>query len=371
MKHFRYKNLLIYSSLQSVGHVEDYFVEHTEKLVVFIVMPRPKSRFNIIRLYNKGKLANEKKTWSVENFILYYLTWYLTYLYIIFRYFSPQEHFVVFSGQIFSFFGMSVQKIFRRVDFAYWLGDYFPPNTWTLRVYEWAKKFYHDRIRWTCYLSDRENKILNGRIIDEMNKKTVMWGVKSKEIVRRSPSGTRLTFLFVGLVRPSQGLELIFQYLKHHPKCRIKIIGICDNEALFQRYQAMIKNLGIAAQVYFPNKFFTDKELTEISRDCHVGVAPYHLGPTHAEYYGDPGKIKTYAELGLPIIISNTTAIIPYIRRFHSGEIIQRNVKDVERAVSSIRRNYSSYIKGVSQFNKFFSYESYYRNKFSFLESDT
>src|SRR5258708_987465 len=40
----RYKNIFMYSSLQFCGNIEEYFSKHTEKLVVFITMPRLKNK---------------------------------------------------------------------------------------------------------------------------------------------------------------------------------------------------------------------------------------------------------------------------------------------------------------------------------------
>jgi len=38
MRNFRYQNVMLYSSLQWCGNVEEYFVRHTERLVVFLLM---------------------------------------------------------------------------------------------------------------------------------------------------------------------------------------------------------------------------------------------------------------------------------------------------------------------------------------------
>ena len=169
------------ASLQFCGHIEEYFAAHTEKLVVYIVMPRLKNRGNLVRVYKAGKLVEEEKVWSSDNIFLYYLSWLWQYWKFILVYFGRKEHFVVLSGHPISFFGMSIQKFLRpNIRFAYWIGDYFPPVNLSLRLFEKLKKYYHDRVSYTYYLSDTINRILNeGTIMNDRWKKTVMWGVKA------------------------------------------------------------------------------------------------------------------------------------------------------------------------------------------------
>src|SRR5690349_18699263 len=107
---FYYKNIFLYASLQFCGNIEEYFQNHTEKLVVFIVMPRVKNKFNIIRLYEKGKLVEEKKVASSDNIFIYYTFWYFHYLITLLNYFSRHEKVAVISFHPVSFFLMSFQK---------------------------------------------------------------------------------------------------------------------------------------------------------------------------------------------------------------------------------------------------------------------
>lgn len=56
---FLYKNIFMYASLQFCGNIEEYFSKHTEKLLVFIAMPRLKNKFNLLRIYEKENLIPE------------------------------------------------------------------------------------------------------------------------------------------------------------------------------------------------------------------------------------------------------------------------------------------------------------------------
>lgn len=367
-KKYRYKNLFLYSSLQFCGNIEEYFVENTEKLVVFIIMPRLKHECNFIRLYKKGELIEEKKIRFSQNIILYYLLWYFYQMSFLMRYFSRQEQVFVITFHPISFFGMSLQKMLRRIEYVYWIGDYFPPVNLSLRLFERLKKYYHDKVLYSCYLSDTINKKLNGKILNTFYRKTIMWGVDAKSI-KRKPNKYNFSFLFVGQVTDSQGLDFFYEFLKSHKEYSIKIIGICD-EVLYEKHQKLIENYSIGNQVYFPNKFFANEELEEVSESCHAGVALYKVSKLNATYYTDPGKIKTYAQLGLPILMSDISAIATHVKKFNAGEVVALNNKSIYEGIMKIRNNFESYVKGIIKFNQFFYYRTYYKRLFSFLENN-
>ena len=177
-----------------------------------------------------------------------------------------------------------------------------------------------------------------------------------------------MTILLVGVIRESQGLEFVFDFLKTNKDYSIKIIGEGDSR-LFDKYKKTIKEYKIGDQVYFPNRFFEDSELEGVSKKCKVGIAVYDVDKTSATYYTDPGKVKTYASLGLPVIMSNISAVAPYVKKFGSGKVIEKNNKELRDAFVEINNNYAKYLEGVNKFNKYFFYETYYKKSFKFLES--
>lgn len=358
----------MYASLQFCGNIEEYFVEHTEKLVVFIVMPRQQHKDNLIRLYKKGKLVESKRITLSKNIFLYYFLWYFYHVFFMLKYFSRQEKFFAITFHPISFFGMRFQKVLRKIGYVYWIGDYFPPVNLSLRLFEKLKKYYHDRIHYTCYLSDRINRKLNGIILDTPLRKTVMWGVNARYI-KREANMHNFSFLFVGQITDSQGLDFFYKFLKSHKEYSIKIIGICS-KILYERHRKLIKDCNIGSRVYFPNKFFSNEELEEISKSCHVGVALYKVSKLNATYYTDPGKIKTYAQLGLPILMSNISAIARYVKKYNAGEVIALDKRSIHEGIIKIRNNYEGYSKGIVKFNQFFYYKTYYKRLFSFLENN-
>lgn len=349
--------------MQFAGHVEEYFVENTKKLVVFVVMPRLKNKYNLLRIYEKGKLQTEEKVRSSSNIFLYYFFWWWYQGYFVLKYFSRKEPFFLFGCHPVCFFGMSFLKLLRRCEFAYFIGDYFPGKSFVISIFERVKQHYHDKISYTYYLSDGINRIFNnGKIAHTKQRQTVMWGVSPKKITRRL-SEKQFHILFVGLIKDSQGLDFVFTFLREHKDYKISIIGICDN-ALYKKYMNIIKQYKIQKQVYFPNKFFSDEELDNLSKTCHVGIALYNIDKSNPTYYTDPGKVKAYAELGLPIVMSDTSAIAKYIKKYKAGEVIERDEHSLKKALVRIKKNYPLYKKGLREFNNYFYYKNYYKDKF-------
>lgn len=361
-----YKNIFIYSSLQFTGNFEEYFAMHTEKLVAFVLMPRQQHDASLIRLYIKGELKEERRITLSKNIFIYYFLWYFYQILTLLRYFSRKEKVILITFHPISFFGMSIQKLLINIEFVYWIADYFPPVNLSLILFEKLKRYYNGKIKYVCYLSDLINEKVNGKVTNSKDKKTIMWGILPKSLQRDLVS-TKFTALFVGVIRESQGLEFIFEFLKSNRDCSVKIVGVCEKK-LYKKYNNIIKANKIKNQVYFPNKFFSDKDLEKLSKTCQVGIAIYNIDENSATYYTDPGKVKTYASLGLPIIMSDVSAIAPYVEKFKCGILIKENGKDLEDALREIRNNYNKYLRGVKEFDKYFFYETYYKNSFKFLE---
>ncbi|QQG40370.1 MAG: glycosyltransferase [Candidatus Levyibacteriota bacterium] len=369
MNKMYYKNIFMYSNHQSTAtsNIEEYFVLHTNKLVVFVLDYR-KLDTSLVRLYKNGSLVEEKKVKLSQNRFGYYLLWYVNYLIFLMTYFTSKEKVIVISWSPISFFGMFLQKKLRNIDFLFWDGDYFPPVNISLRLFEGLKRYYNQKVKYAFYSGDLINEKMNGKVLNTPYRKTALWGVMPRNIKRKLDK-KNLTILFVGFIKDSQDLEFLFDFLKGQKNYKLKIIGMCDGD-LDKKYNRIIKENGIENQVYFPNRFFSDKELEDVSKTCQVGIALYDITPTNGTYYTDPGKVKTYASFGLPIIMSDMSAIAPYIKRFNCGILIKKNDTELGDALLDMRKNYTKYLKGLEKFNDYFYYETHYRKALRILEKN-
>ena len=170
MRKFRYNNILLYTSHQWCGNIEEYFSQNSERVLAFLLMPRMQNKNNVLRIYGKGKLVEEKNISLSKNIFLYYFLWYMHYIKAIFTHIPRNERLIVVSGQPYHLFFMTFQKLFRKLTFVYWIADYFPPINPVLRLFEKFKAFYHKNIDYACYLGDGVNNIMNGKIMKSKRK---------------------------------------------------------------------------------------------------------------------------------------------------------------------------------------------------------
>lgn len=362
IKTLRYRNILLFGSLQFCGNIVEYFSENTEKLVVYYLMPRKGREPNMVRLFLQGNVKEEKVFYSPSTFLLCYIVLYGNFVWILFRYFSRNEKFFVICGHpLFSFF-KSILRLFRQYKIVYFVGDYYPRRSLVNVIYQTVSHYYHDRACYRTYISDRLNKKYNRKVINTRNVKTVMWGI-NPSVYRDKDPRRALQLCFIGAIRPSHGLLLALELLKEKKDMKIKVLGTCE-ESLFKEYKKVIQKWGIEKQVYFPNRFIL--QLEEEAGNCHIGVALYTLN--EGTYYADPGKVKAYAQLGLPIIMTDAAEVAEYIKKFKAGEIVTSQKSSILQAILSIQENYPTYIQGLKKFNAYFNYKTYYPPRFAFLE---
>jgi len=364
----RYKSILSLATLQFDGHVTEYFRKNSEKLVAWYLLPRGGNIKNFVALYRNGRLIERKEFFSPRYLILAYAWYYLEFLYILIRYFPLGETFYFINFQPFFFFFRPVIRLFWRIEYVYWVGDYWPMNVLSIRFFRMLMHYYHDRSAYTLYLSDRINKVMNyGRIVRSPGRGTVMWGIKPPTDYRHKRSTQTITLCFIGVLTQWQGIDALLSIVAKNPNMRLTLIGT-GHPSLTKKYRRFIEEHHVSDRVIFPNRFFYGKELARLVRDCDIGVALYDTNPNTVSYYADPAKIKQYAEFGLPIIMTDSADIAGYISKYKAGVIVDRDPRHITRAIRDIKQHYERYTGGVKKFNDFFSYEVYYSRMFRFLE---
>ena len=360
-----YKRVFAYGSLQFCGHIEEYLAAHTAELLIYIVQPRVNATTNLIRRYRSGTLVEEHSVRSSQNVVIYYMLWYLNHIRLLFGFCPRNEKTVILGGHPVVFFGMGFLKRMRPLEYAYWIGDYFPSRHIVIRLFEGVKKYYHDRVAYAYYLSDAINRVMNGEVVNTPCRRTVMWGLKPYSAVPVPPL-LPFSLLIVGLIRPGQGVESLFSFLAKHPDCRLSVIGVCPPD-YYAQLQDQIERLNLRAQVFFPNRFFSETELLAVARTCHVGVALYDQSSDNFTHFADPGKVKAYAEMRLPVLMTRISDIVPFVERFGSGEVIGQ-ADQIDAALERIRAKYAIYQEGIDRFISHFAFERYYREAFKAIE---
>ncbi|MBM4162921.1 MAG: glycosyltransferase family 4 protein [Lentisphaerae bacterium] len=362
----RYSRIFTYGSSQFCGHIEAYWAAHTEDLLVYVVEPRISPHQNVIRIYHRGALVREYPVRSSRWVVGYYSWWYMNHLRALLRFAKHPNQTLVLGSHPIAFVGMSLIKWIRPVVYAYWIGDYFTDTRRIVVWFERVKKCYHDRVSFAFYLSDSINRVMNGHVAACPSRRTVMWGLKAYPD-QAAPPPAPFTLLFVGLIRPGQGIEAILDFLATHEGFRLNLIGV-GQPVFVKQLQEWITKQQLGNKVFFPNRFYSEEELVSVARTCHVGVALYDHSPGNFSHYADPGKVKAYAEMHLPVLITRVSDIVPFVERFGSGEVIGA-VDEIQTALERMQNHYLRYQEGVRHFISCFEYERYYQEAFVVLEN--
>jgi glycosyltransferase involved in cell wall biosynthesis len=363
----RYESVFAHASFQFCGHIDEYLIKNTRRLCLLYCQPRFGEHHHVLRLYHEGELVEERAVPSSQKLLPYYFLWFWHHNRELWRFAGGfKGKTLVMCGHPIAFFAGALTRLFRKVVYAYWIGDYFPGDGFVIRAFERLKKFYHDHVRFAYYLTDAINRKFNGGCVrrDESHR-TVMWGLQPFSDCAFPRNGSK-RLLFVGLVRDGQGVDKLLDFMAAYEDYSLALVGVAAN-GYETVVRAAIDANGLADRVYFENRFHSEDELREIAKTCCCGLALYDLSQDNFTHYADPGKVKAYMELGLPVVMTRISDIVPYVERFKAGEVVD-SLDDVCLAIERIASDPKSYAHGVAEFNGHFAYSPYYADSFKAME---
>lgn len=363
---FRYESVFANASYQFCGHVDEYLIANTRHLGLYYTETRFGKKNHCLRLYEEGKLVSEREMRSSHNIFLFYFLFFVYHNVELWRFAAKQKgRTLVFSGHPVTLFFMGFQKLFHKLAYVYWIGDYFPPNGLVIRLFERVKKFYHDRVDFRCYLSDSINRVMNGRVCSEPMRRTISWGIRIYPGCETDRGASR-QLLFVGLLREGQGIDKLLDFIAGHAEYRLAVIGEAAS-GYDRNIRRFVDERKVGDRVFFPNRFYSQDELLEEAKRSFAGIALYDLSADNFTHYADPGKVKAYLEMGLPVIMTRISDVVSWIERFNAGVVVD-SVEDVGAALDRISARPDMYRRGVMDFVSYFDFDRYYSESFEGLE---
>jgi len=365
-KRFLYRNIFLVGSLLHAGNSADYFKNRAQKLLVFYFLGSLRKEKDFIELYHKGKRIKKETFFAPRVPLIYHAFIYFWYVRLLIGHFNKKEKIYVITFHPLFFLFNSLIKQTRDISLVFWIADFLPkPPSFIYKIYQDLIFYYHKHNTINFYLGDKLNKLMNGKVINTATVRTVMWGIRLEKVkgIKKSKD---VVLCFIGVVRKGHGLDLAFTLAKQHKEIHIKILGECE-ASLYQYYQELIHVYAIEKQVEFQNRFYTIKELPKEIASCTIGIALYNTSKKDPIYYTDPGKVKTYTQFGLPVIMTNTSEIVPFLQEFKAGEITNSTSESLYSKIKKINNNYKEYQQGVTKFNHYFEYGRYYDEAFVIL----
>lgn len=344
---FRHEAVFAQANFQFCGHIDDYLIAHTRQLGLLYFQTRFGTGGHLFRRYEEGRLVEERTFAFAPSCLGYYggmLRLWHRELDAFRR--GKAEVTAVFTHPL-----LACGKMFRRnVRTFFWQWDHFPDTSPKSRLFNVFARFYAPR----CSVYRPLTHAI-GKAVGLPDAKPLMLGVKPP-LRFGDPQSNRL--LLVGQLRQGQGIEDVLGFLAAHPDYALSLLGASAN-GFGAEIRRRIAAGGMEGRVVFPDRFVSDAELRDEAAKCFAALALYDTAPNNFTHYADPGKVKSAIEMGLPVVMTRISEIVPFIERFHAGEVID-SVADLPAALSRIRRDPASYFEGCRAFAEHFEYGRYY-----------
>lgn len=222
---------------------------------------------------------------------------------------------------------------------VYYTIDYFPTrfeNKILNLVYHWIDKLCVENADEIWNVSGKMVSAREKNGIVSKNQYTVPIGIWYKNAPRKEFSEIdKKKLIFVGHLLEHMGVDLVVaampQILKEIPGVKLEIIGGGQEE---ENLKKLSKKLEMDKHIKFWGWVRNRNKLEEIMSDGAVGLATFNTEILDEKVKNaDPGKIKDYMLLGMPVIATNALSTGPEIEKLRCGLIIDYKISDLTRAV--------------------------------------
>ena len=375
-----------YSPYENSGKILDFLLENFESVFLFSVgfhNLKNKKKYNILYIYKRGKLLEEHLLLS---FHIRISSWYvfflipirstINFIQILWYSFFLKKRFgtidIYFSVNAFTaWIGAILKslKIVRRT--VFWVWDYYPPINenkiiMLMRYIYWQFDKISSHADRLAFVNRRLVNLRKniGVLPEEAEYPIVPIGTDAFPIKPR-PKPDTLIFGFIGVLKKSQGFGIVYdnakEILTSYRNARYEIVGSGPDEEFFKK-KAKESSIPTVFHGYVEGDLFN-----EILDKCSIGIATYIPDKRNVSQYGDPGKIKRYLSLGIPVIATNVFEFSEELKKSKAGAIVSYDKpEEFMGAVDKIMENYKEYSKNALKLSNKFYYKKIYPEIFEF-----
>lgn len=372
-----------YSPYENSGKTLDFLLENFEMIFLFSVgfyNLKNKRRYNNLLIYKKGQLINQHLLLQIPVprkllFLLIPVRSFITFVQIVIysfwiksKYGSIETYFSV--NAFTAWIGLILKKMGIVKKTVFWVWDYYPPIhdnkiIMLMRFIYWQFdriSSYSDRLIFVNKrLMDLRKSI--GILARDADYPVVPIGTDIFPITPRKKPDS-IVFTFIGVLKKSQGFGIVFDNAltikKSFPHARFEVIGSGPDEEYFKNKAA---NSGIPTKFY---GYLKGETFNDVLKKCNIGIATYLKDKSNVSYYGDPGKVKRYLSLGIPVIATDVFEFAHDIEKVKAGVIIYSDSPDeFINAIKNIMSDYENYSSNALNLSKKFYYKDIYPGLFS------
>jgi glycosyltransferase involved in cell wall biosynthesis len=376
-----------YSPYENSGKILDYLLENFNNVCLFSIgfhNLENKKDYNNLSIYQQGKLLKTYSLFQLHNsskfiFVLIPIRSIITLLEIIFytiwlkhklkridAYFTANA-FTAWIGRFLKSLGV-VQKT------VFWVWDYYPPIhenklIMLMRYIYWQFDKISSHSDRVAFVNNRLLILRKDIGIYEKNAIYPIVPIGSDRLpfpkLEKKNRGT-IVFGFIGVLKKSQGVDLIFDkapaLLKEFRNIQYEIVGSGPDEKYLKK---QAKKSAIKTNFY---GYLEGDSFNDVLKKCDIGIATYTPEASNVSKYGDPGKVKRYLSLGIPIITTNVIEFADEIEKSGAGVIIEYgDQKALLEAVKKIMNKHIVYRKNAYKLAQKFYYKDIYPQLFSDL----
>ncbi|MBI4845287.1 MAG: glycosyltransferase [Candidatus Omnitrophica bacterium] len=372
----RSEKIIIVTHVFATGPAQELeeFLKDKVKELLFIGHPFSYAKENrsFYKFYKNGLLQKEKYSfnWKLPGLLGWVKDVIYTFLWVIG--FKGRFKLYVGANNLNAFCGLFLRKLKKTEKVVFYTVDYIPNrfgNKILNAIYHWMDRYCIKHCDMTWNLSENMSKARVDKGMSEEKQIVVPIGVQFDRIKRASLDEiNRKRIVYMGHLRPRQGIELIIEAMKDViekiPDIKLIIIGMGQlKETLKQR----VKELALEKKIEFAGFIEDHKEVEQILASCAVGLAPYEPDPESFTWYADPSKPKQYMASGLPVIITRVAHIAEEVEKRCLGIVVDYNEQDLAKAIIKLVEDETLYVKcreNAIEFSSHLSWDKIFENAF-------
>lgn len=240
----------------------------------------------------------------------------------------------------------SLKRYYPQAKIIYYAYDYYFYNS------IFSSRHLINRIEGLAYMNSDIVWTVNQKIIEEHHNKnlnrtqvfTVPLGIKSKNLPDYQPNPKQ--FLFIGNFKEGHNLRLLVKTFSKLPAdYHLHLIGQGN---LHSEIQQLILDLEVNNITLYG--FQTEQETIDIicKNQISYGLALYEN--TQEILCADPGKIKDYLALDLPVISTDNHSMSKDIQKYNLGIILRNFETELDKHIINLDKNDIESIKPNIQY---------------------
>jgi glycosyltransferase involved in cell wall biosynthesis len=307
----------IIQGLQELGHTVDY--------LLFPSLQYPKAYYNT----NKGDITQP----IYKSKISYYWSHYNNIRTILrSSQFAKDYNYILAIDWFEANIALSLRQYFPKTKIIYYAYDYYFYNN------IFSSRYLINKIEQSAYMRSDIVWAVNQQIIEEHKKRsfnrdkvvTVPLGIQTKKIPDYQPNPKQI--LFIGNFKEGHNLRLLVEIFAKLPsEYNLHLIGQGN---LYNEIKQLILDLRVSNITLYG--FKTEKESIDIIVKNQIGYGIAIYENTQEILCADPGKIKDYLALGLPVITTNNHSMSQDIQEFNLGLVLEDINTNLEKYIMNL-----------------------------------